>query len=189
MKRLALIALVATAIPLCAQQNVSPVPATKPASYSASATVASASSATDIAVLPGNASNTVLVYGVRVSCQETTAGQVAIYIIKRSTADTAGTSSSMTAVKQDSNYAAASSAPLTYTANPTAGTAVGNLDVQYIGCNASATAGPNDVYVSPSDWKMKPIILHGTSDQLAVNLNSTTVTGGSFTVTFDWIEQ
>lgn len=156
------------------------------ASYSASAVVASAASATDIAVLPGNATNTVLVTEVRVSCTQTTAGVIQLHLIKRSTADTAGTSVAMTEVPDDANYAAASSAALTYTANPTLGGTVGDLDIIKLGCMATGTTSPNDLYIA--NFRQKPIVLRGTAQQLAINLNGASVTGGSFALTYKWIE-
>jgi hypothetical protein len=95
---------------------------TTTASFHASANVASAASATDIAILPGNATNKVLVNKVTVSCTQTTAGIITLQLIKRSTADTSGTSSNMTVVPDYSSYAAGVSVPKTYTANPTTGT-------------------------------------------------------------------
>jgi hypothetical protein len=166
--------------------GVASLPAMRPASYVASATVASAASATDIAVLPGNASNTVLVTRVKVSCTQTAAGTITLNLIKRSTADSAGTSSNMTVVPDDSNYAAGVSAPKIYTANPTTGTAVGNVDTALTGCMASGTATPNDLYIL--NRQQKPIVLRGTAQQLAVNLNGATVSGGSFAVTFEYME-
>lgn len=162
------------------------LPAIRPASFRASATVSSAASATDIAVMPGNASNTVLLTKIKVSCTQTTAGIIALNLIKRSTADTLGTSAAMTVVQDDSNTAAGASAPLTYTANPTTGTTVGNVDTIKFGCMATGTTSPNDYYILNS--QQKPIVLRGTAQQLAVNLGGTTVTGGSFTITFEWIE-
>jgi hypothetical protein len=164
------------------------LPALYPASFSASATVAPAASATDISVLPGvaTASTSVLVTRIKVSCTQTTAGIITLNIIKRSTADTAGTSSAMTVVPDDSAQAGTPAAPLTYTANPTTGTAVGNVDTYKLGCLAPATAGANDVYIL--NRTQKPIVLRGTAQQLAVNLGGVTVTGGSFTVTYEWIE-
>jgi len=162
------------------------LPSMYPASYAASATVTVAASASDIAVLPGNATNTVLVTKVRITCQQTTAGQELIQLIKRSTADTSGTSSNMTVVPDDSSNAAGSSVPKTYTANPTTGTPVGNVDTAYVGCMASGTATPGDIYIL--NRQQKPIVLRGTAQQLAVNLNGVTVTGGSFAVTFEYIE-
>lgn len=165
---------------------VNALPAMRPASYAASATVSSVASATDIAVMPGNATNTVLLTKIRVSCTQTTAGVITLNIIKRTTADTAGTSSAMTVVPDDSNYAAGSSAPLTYTANPTVNSTVGNVDTVKVGCMATGTTSPNDIYIL--NRLQKPLVLRGTAQQIAVNLGGTTITGGSFTITFEWIE-
>lgn len=161
------------------------LPAIRPASYTASSKFA-ASSTTDNACLPGNASNTVLLTELRVSGVQTTAGILNAEIIKRSTADTAGTSASMTVVPDDSNYAAGSSAPLSYTGTgPTVGTAVGDIDNAEIGFMAAGTAAPNDIYVG--NFRMKPIVLRGTAQEACVNLGGA-VTGGTMTVTFKWIE-
>jgi hypothetical protein len=155
-------------------------------SYSASAVVSSAASATDIAILNGNATNTVLLTEIRVSCTQSTAGIVQLHIIKRSTANSGGTSSGMTEVPDDSAYSAASSAGLTYTANPTPGTTVGDLDVVKLGCMATGTAAPNDIYIA--NFRQKPIVLRGTAQGVAVNLNGATVSGGSFAITYKWLE-
>jgi hypothetical protein len=161
-------------------------PDTTTASYYASGNVSSAASATDIAVIAGNATNTVLLTRVQVTCTQTTAGIVTLKLIRRSTADSAGTSSAMTIGKDDTNFSAASTAgPLLYTANPTTGTTDSTVDTVAIGCMASGTATPNDIYIFRP---MKPIVLRGTSQQLAVNLNGATVSGGSFNVTFNWEE-
>jgi hypothetical protein len=136
--------------------------------------------------MPGNASNTVLLTRIRVSCTQTTAGIISLNIIKRSAADTSGTSASMTVIPDDSNYSAGASAPLTYTANPTTGATVGNIDTVKLGCMATGTTSPNDIYIL--NRTQKPIVLRGTAQQIAVNLGGATVTGGSFAITFEWIE-
>jgi hypothetical protein len=161
-------------------------PDTTTASYYASGNVSSAASATDIAVLAGNATNTVLVNRVQVTCTQTTAGIVTLKLIRRSTADSSGTSSSMTIGKDDTNFSAAgTAAPLVYTANPTTGTTDSTIDTVSFGCMASGSATPNDIYIYRP---LKPLVLRGTSQQLAVNLNGATVSGGSFNVTFNWEE-
>jgi len=160
-------------------------PSLRPFSFVASKSFAG-SSTTDNAVLPGNASNTVLVTRVIVSCTQTTAGIITLSVIKRSAADTSGTSGSMTAVPDDSTFSAAVSAPLSYTSTgPSVGTPVGNVDTYQLGCLAAATAAPNDIYVL--DRRLKPIVLRGTAQQLAVNLGGA-ITGGNLTVTFEWEE-
>lgn len=160
-------------------------PDTTTTSYHASATVAPAASATDVAVLPGNATNTVLVTRVIVSGTQSTAGIVTLNLIKRSTADTAGTSSNMTVIPDDANYAAGVSVPKTYTANPTTGTAIGNVDTVDFGVMATSTVSPNDIYIFKP---LKPIVLRGTAQQLCVNMNAATITGGSLTITFEYEE-
>jgi hypothetical protein len=160
-------------------------PALRPLSFAASKSFAG-SSTTDNAVLPGNASNTVLVTRVLVSCTQTTAGIITLSLVKRSAADTSGTSASMTAVPDDSTFSAAISAPVSYTGTgPTVGTAVGNVDTYQLGCMATSTASPNDIYIL--DRRLKPIVLRGTAQQLAVNFGGA-ITGGNLTVTFEWEE-
>ena len=77
-------------------------------------------------------------------------------------------------------------APRTDAKDVPLGTAVGNVDTYKLGCLATSTAAPDDVYIL--NRTQKPIVLRGTAQQLAVNLNAATVTGGSVVVTFEWIE-
>jgi hypothetical protein len=160
-------------------------PSLRPASFAASKSFA-ASSTTDNAVLPGNATNMVLVTRVLVSCTQTTAGNVTVNMIKRSAADTSGTSAAMTVVPDDSTFSGIS-APLSYTGTgPSVGAAVGNVDTYQLGCMATTTASPNDIYIF--DRRLKPIVLRGTAQQLAVNMGNAAITGGTLTVTFEWEE-
>lgn len=155
--------------------------------YSASAVVTPAASATDITILPGNATTNVYVTRVTISGVQTTGGQVQVFLIKRSTANTSGTSTSMTSVVHDSGDGAANSAVLNYSANPTPGTAVGNVRVAY--AIVPATTGITGAITAFSFADTgKPITLIGTAQGLAVNLNGVTVTGGVFTVTYEWYE-
>lgn len=154
--------------------------------FSCSAITASAASATDIAILPGNATNTVYVTKVIISGIQTTAGSVLVQLIKRSTANSGGTSAAMTAVPHESTDTAVS-APLTYnTTNPTTGTIVGNVRTIYLSLGSTTVASGNVVWEFAD--KGKHIILSGVAQGLAVNLNGVTVTGGSFSITFEWIE-
>jgi hypothetical protein len=168
------------------------LPAMRPASFSASTgTIVPASNATYIAALCGNANNTVLLYSIRASCTETTAGSVPFSIV-RSTMQFIGTYSTATTVADDYTDMNVGQSSMTwFLANPTnTGLSVnsGNLDNYKLNCQATGTAAPNDIYISPADWRMKPKVLKGTNQCVAISLNSTTVTGGSFTATFDWLE-
>lgn len=178
----------ATTIPDCGTDgllHVASLPSIRPASYSTSKKFA-ASSTTDNAVISGNATTDVLLTYIKVSCTETTAGVVNLEVIKRSAADTGGTSASFTVVPDNSSYAAASTAALSYTGTgPSVGSAVGDIDNYQLGCLAAATAGANDIYIL--NRRQKPIVLHGTAEQVALNFGGA-ITGGNITVTFEWIE-
>lgn len=155
--------------------------------YSSTVNVAAAASATDIATICGQATTPAAVTRVGVSGVQTTAGQVDVSIIKRSTADSGGTSGAGTAIPHDSGDAAANSAVLGYTANPTTGTALGTLRRANVpvGGATSLTSAVSEFLFGD---RGKPVFLKTTSECLAVNLNGATVTGGTFDVTFEWIE-
>jgi hypothetical protein len=161
------------------------VPATMPASYKASTGAtgfAAAASATDIFAISGSSTSGVAILVTRIvaSCTQNTAGMVAIQVLRRSTADSAGTN--ITESLDDSKFGASGATVAQYTANPTLGTQFGGpVDAQQIGCMAAATASANDAYVL--DLTQKPIVLRGAAEQLAVNLNGVTVTGNKFTIT------
>jgi hypothetical protein len=147
-----------------------------------------ASSTTDNWRINGNASNTVIVTKLSVTCTETTAGQVSVQLIKRSTAGSGGTAASVTAVPLDSNKAAASSVVNSYTGTgPTVGTAVGDLDDAQFGCMASGTATPNDIYIPAISPGAPLAVLRGTAEGLALNFGGA-ITGGNLTVSVEWSE-
>lgn len=166
------------------------MPANGQTTYAASKVgLAPAASPTDIAVLSGNATNVVTPIYVSVSCTQTTSGIIDIQLLIRTTADSAGTSTgSPTTFPMDQNNLAAVSSVLTYTANPTVNDGTTRvIDSQKIAALAPATASPNDIYI----WKPtmgQSVILRGTAQQLAVNLNGVSLSGGSCDVTFRWIE-
>lgn len=142
-----------------------------------------------IAVLPGNASNTVRVLRVEVSISTTgTAAIETVSLIKTSAAPTSGTSAAMTVVPHDSGFAAASSAPLNYTVAPTPGTPVGTIrGVQFADSSTTALPGSNTWLW---DWGMRPgtaIVLRGVAQTLEVNLGGVVATQ-TVTVSFEWTE-
>ena len=136
-----------------------------------------ASSPTDVAVLTGSASKTITVLKVWVGASNTTLDNTVhtqVDLVKRSTADSGGTSSAITPVPTDSaNTATATSA--SYTANPTTGTLVGKINSTRI-----TNAMPSQLIFDASVMG-QGILLKGTSQQLAVNLTGLTlaVNGGT----------
>lgn len=161
------------------------------ATYSASITaLASAASATDIFTITGSSTKTVRITRLEISGQATTAAAAQVVLLVRSAANTSGTSTSPTAVPHDSNSAAATATIKAYTANPTTGALVGNLKAAYVflAAPATATVASEPLFL---DFGLRPsqaIVLRGTAQVLAINLNGVTVTGGAFDINVEWTE-
>jgi hypothetical protein len=160
------------------------------ASYAASVTgLVVAASATDIFTIIGSATKTVRITRLRISGIKTTAGAaVDIQLIKRSTADTGGTSTAPTIVPYDSANAAATAVVAAYTANPTLGTAVGTLIVDSIFVPLATASGTAMDYIF-GNRPSQAIVLRGVAQQLAVNLNGVTVGGGAFDIWCEFSEE
>jgi hypothetical protein len=144
--------------------------------YSAATFGASAAAATDVATLYGSASKIIRVHQIVVTSNQT----VTVSVVRRSTPDAGGTSTSMTAVSHDSNSAAATAVATVYSANPGAlGTAAGTIDqVQYTaGQMLTLSYGATD----------QSLVLRGTSQGIAVNFNGGGAGGGTC-VKFRWTE-
>ena len=155
-------------------------------------------SATDIATLTGSASKVVKLIKVEITATTTSATPAAldVLLLKRSTANTLGTSTgSPTPVPHDSANPAVSATFLAYTAPPTTGTLVGTAlkNDKFMMALATATAtdfpGVNKITWIWDGAEQAPT-LRGIADVVAVNLNSATPTAtASFDVTFVWTEE
>jgi hypothetical protein len=145
----------------------------------------------DICIMPGNATNIVRVHRVEVSMSTTgTAGVEQVQLIKRSTADTGGTSAAMTAVPHDSAFPAGVSIPHNYTVAPTLGTAVGPIrGVQFFD-ETNAATGANTWLWTFGDGRggAAAIVLRGAAQQLNVNLAGVIATQ-TVTVSYEWTEE
>jgi hypothetical protein len=145
----------------------------------------------DISGLCGNGISTVAVVGIRVSASQTTAGLIAINVVRRSSAYI-GIFSTMAASGYDPTiYSVPTSSAVFFTTtdgHQLNGTFVSYLDGAQIGAMASATAVPNDIYISPASWRTDPPILRTVNQCLGINTNNTAVSGGKFTVSWFWKE-
>ncbi len=111
--------------------------------YYATSQFAADSTATDIAVFPGVAGVTAKILGILISSTATAAATGDVTIVRRKTANTAGTSADASVGQADTRDAAPSCQPVHYTAHPTAlGTANGNVWVQRYVQPAAATGTP-----------------------------------------------
>jgi hypothetical protein len=163
-------------------------PEGRKATYSAFASFTSANG--DIAVLPGSGTKTIRVTRVEVSLSTSgTAAIESITLAKRSTADTGGTSSAMSTVPHDSNFSAATAAPLSYTVAPTAGTLVGQVRGVLFNDQTAAIPGSGTwLWEFGTRPGASAIVLRGTAQQLCVNLG-TAVATQTAQVSFEWTEE
>jgi hypothetical protein len=161
---------------------------TTKATYSATIVgLSTANNATDIFTLTGSASKTIKVKNIAISGTRTSATATDILLVKRSTANTGGTSTTPAPVPLDSSSTAATAVVRAYTTNPTLGTAVGT--VKAVKLFMPTTSGSPVLL----DWRSgdfaQPVTLRGTAEVLSVNLNATTVGGASFNIFIEWIEE
>lgn len=149
-----------------------------------------AATPTDVFTITGSATKTIRVTSLRFTVSTTAGSGILINasLVKRSTADTGGTSTTATAVPYDSNNAAGTAVVRGYTANPTLGTAVGPIRaIRYAATPASV---PNqEAFFEFGTRPAQAVVLRGTSEQLCLNFGSTTITGDIVDVSIEWTEE
>jgi len=147
-----------------------------------------AAAATDILVIGGSATKTVRVTHVSIACTATAAIAADVIFIKRSAADTAGTSTAATLVPLDSSDAAATNTVLAYTANPTINGTVGNVSMDK--ASITTTTGAPQLYFEDFGIRnTRSVVLRGTAQQLAINLNGQTIAGLACDAETEWTEE
>lgn len=147
------------------------------------------SSATDVFTITGSATKTILITKIRVTATTTSGSAIKVTFcaVKRSTPDSGGTRVAATVVPHDSTFPAGTATVGHYTANPTLGAIVGNVR-----CMTGAVAGTGvsggDITFEFGDDHNMPMVLRGTSEQLAINLNGATITGPVMSISVEWNE-
>lgn len=162
------------------------------ASYRAAATgLVTVTGATDVFLINGSATKTVRITRVLISGTfTTTASLVDISLIKRSTANSGGTSSATTIVPLDSADAAATAVVLQYTANPTVGTAVGAIAaMRYFGSLTGTPAPVGQIEFRFSDLNARACVLRGTAQGLAVSFNTGPAVAGVYDIAIEFTEE
>lgn len=146
----------------------------------------------DVATITGSASKTVKVTHTCLTGVQTNAGVNSWFIIKRSAANSGGTSTDVTEVPSDSNSEAASATVLNYTVNPTTSSPVGLIWSGKVVAAAPAGSAGNlqGVCVDLTELYGQPIVLRGTGEVLAWNFGGAALPAGlSIHVTFAWTEE
>lgn len=138
-----------------------------------------AATPTDVFTLYGSSTKTIKVKKVIVFAMATTAGTMRACLIKRTVANTGGTSTAPSISKLDSTDSAATAVPALYTANPSAvGTGI-KVAAKPLNFGLAGAAGM--VEFDFSTRNDKALYLRGTAEGIAINLNGDAVpAGGTF---------
>lgn len=179
-----------TASAFAQTQNVQPI--RRPTYSMVASAIAPAASATDFVTLTGSATKTIWVHEAGCSGTSTAAATHVIVALKRSTANSGGTSAALTEVPHDSSMSAATATGLSYTANPTTGTLVGNVGAQMLTTSEAASLTGNAGLVRfqfGEDGWTQPLVLRGTSQVFALNgAGASFASGTALTCWVTWSE-
>lgn len=170
--------------------NVNAIPVdSSNSTYAGSITgVVPTTGATDVFTLTGSGTKTIKITRIVVSGIAASLTTFDVSLIIRSTANTAGTSSSITAVPYDSNNVAATATCLAYTANPTLGTSVGSIGGIKI-TFLTATSAATPTIISWADRPAQAPTLRGINQVFAINFNGSSIVAGNVDFTIEWTEQ
>jgi hypothetical protein len=184
----------AASMPVVFASNQTSIPVTtegQKQSYSAGfSSITLAAAATDVFTIIGSATKTIRITFIEISCTTTAVSGIAVPVslIKRSTADTAGTSTTATVVPNDSTNAAGTAVVRSYTANPTLGTTVGNMRTDRFQITA-AGASENKIEWSFGVRPAQAIVLRGVAEQLCLNFGGATITNPLASFAIEWTEE
>lgn len=148
---------------------------------------------TDLFYIAGAAGVIVKIWKLWFSTVQTTAGVNSLFLVKRSTANSGGTPVATTKIPLDSNDAAAQATVQHYTANPTPGTAIGNIWSGKVNSPAPGTAGIGGLVGVELDFSAlfgKPVTLRSAAEGLALSFDGAVLpTGLSVISGVRWSEE
>lgn len=170
-----------------------PTPTSTPAmSYiAASAPFTPGATPQDVFGIRGSASKKITVFRAGITTNQTTAGNNAWALVRRSTANSGGTFAAVAAVPTESTFDAATAAVVQYTANPTAGTLVGRIWSGRAASPGAGTAilGDANIVIPFSERGFGSIVLDGTAESLLFNFNGAALPAGLSVVAWvQWME-
>ncbi len=166
--------------------------------YAASGQFTPAATPNDLLTIFGSATKTVRVLSIQFGANNTAAGSQQYFISKRSAVTTGGTPVAATAIPLDSNDAAATATVNHYTADPTPGTALGNINIKRVASPVLVPATFASI-VQDVCFEMLPVdgsglaravTLRGVAQGIAVNYNDAALVSGQVHVyTVLWTEE
>lgn len=188
------VALLAFAQVSFAQVPSAQTPPFQPSTFMAGVTFSPpATGAGDLFCITGSSTRLTKLKSIQLNGTVTSAAVTPVFnLIKRSAANTGGTSTAPTGVPLDSQQVVgtATATLKAYTVVPTPGTAVGTISARYLTLNL-ATVGPTD----DISWIWTPtnlnsdVRLRSAAESLCVNAPSTLGTTPSLSIEIEWTEQ
>lgn len=159
--------------------------------YSAAITgLVAAATPTDIFTITGSATKTIRISLISISGTASLTAVKETLLIKRSTANSGGTSTTPSAVPHDSTNAAGTAVVRAYTVNPTLGTAIGTIrTAKFILQSASTSTAMDYKTFEFGNKPLQAVVLRGTTEVLALNLNLITSAGNSLNIYIEWTEE
>ncbi len=160
------------------------------ATYSATVTANAAyATPTDLLVLPGSATKTIRLVRFDIASVATAAGIYTVHLVKRTAANTGGTSAAMTITKFDANDAAASAVPVTYSVVPTSVGAGSDIVADRLFQNTLSLQPERRTWLF-GNGPMEAVVLRGVAQAFAVNFAAVALPAGSlFDMTIYWTEE
>ncbi len=158
------------------------------ATYASTGTATLVAAAQDIFTITGSATKTIRILKIAFGGRQTTESLVEVLLLKRSTADTGGTPVSAKANYKSSNPAATA----TIVQQPTGfGSLVGIIRSTKI--NIPILTNPVGPKLTEYVWAFnrpgQELVLRGTSEVVAINLNNANILGGSISMWVEWTEE
>lgn len=147
--------------------------------------------ATDVLTISGSASKVIRITKISIVGTATAASIYDHYIVKRTAANTGGTSTSPTPAKSDSNDPTAAATLRLYTANPSAlGSGISvEANKTYLTASSSPGAAALPVVYTFGNRNDKAIVLRGTGESLAFNFAGQAVpSGANIYMNIEWTE-
>lgn len=152
-----------------------------------------ASTPTDVFCIQGSSTKLIKITRIAFTMNQTTAAVRDVLLIKRSSNNTGGTSTTLTGVSHDSSNVAPTATVRFYTANPTGlGTSVGTLRSRKVFvATLTGNNSNSDEFITEYGTRTdtQPIYLRGTNEWLCINLNGTTSSGNSAACSVEWTEE
>lgn len=154
-----------------------------------------AAATTDMFEIYGSSTKTVKVERIEVAYVGTDNNTIPTkcFLLKRSSANTVGTAVTQTAIPVDSNSAAATAVVKVYSANPTTGSSLGQINSSLLNANPLLNGNnpPPRIVLYDAHLAGQPLTLRGTAQGIVANFNGVIpdCTGPALSYTVTWTEE